>query len=195
MLNLSNEDKKYLLRAARQAIELALNHGDYHPFIDSAPAHLATPGASFVTLTKSGNLRGCIGTLKAYQPLVQDVCEHAIAAALEDYRFSPVTRPELDELEIEISYLTEASRVSYNQHGELLQKIRRGEDGVILKDGHRQATFLPQVWEQLPTHEEFLSHLCMKMGARKDAWKTHKLEVEVYQVYHFSENEFPRYTP
>lgn len=190
MLTLSNEDKRFLLSLARQAIMAALSGQSVESLAVDAPKSIMVSGASFVTLTKHGALRGCIGALKAYQPLMQDVCEHAVAAALEDYRFRPVKKAEMDQIEIEISCLTEAQPLAYTDSDDLIIKLRPGIDGVILKDGLRQATFLPQVWEQLPDPKEFLSHLCSKMGARVDAWKTQHLTVDVYQVFHFSESEY-----
>ncbi len=144
-------------------------------------------GASFVTLTRFGLLRGCIGALEAYQPLVQDVCEPAVAAALEDYRFTPVRRDELKQLEIEISVLTTATPLEYKAPDDLQFLLRSGVDGVILRDGDRRATFLPQVWEQLPNLEDFLNHLCLKMGRPENYWHTNKLQVETYQVEEFHE--------
>ncbi len=185
---LSADERAVLLRLARQSIELAvqkrplpaLNLADY-------PAALRENGASFVTLTEYGELRGCIGALEAYQPLVQDVCEHAVAAALEDYRFSPVAPRELAHLKIEISRLTAPQLFAYSDPTELLTGLRPNVDGVILRDGLRRATFLPQVWEKLPEPREFLAHLCQKMGAPSNAWQHKVLQVYTYQVEEFHE--------
>lgn len=190
--SLSVDQKKKLLTAARLSIKEALG-GEVgsNSFRDSTDIELLRPGASFVTLTRHGALRGCIGTLKPYQPLLQDVCEHAVAAALEDYRFSPVKLSELGTIEIEVSILTEPKPLTYTDSHDLLTKLRPLVDGVTLKDGYHQATFLPQVWEELPNAEEFLTHLCMKMGLHGNTWRLKKLGVEVYQVVHFSEQDFP----
>ncbi len=128
-----------------------------------------------------------IKALEPYQPLAEDVREHAAAAALEDYRFPPVQPDEIDKLKIEISRLTVPSPLPYETPDDLLDKIRPGVDGVVIRDGFNRATFLPQVWEQLPTKEAFLSHLCRKMGAPDDLWKTKKLNVLTYQVEEFHE--------
>ncbi len=185
---LTLEEQRILLVLARQSIELAvnrkalpgLNPGDY-------ALQLREKGASFVTLTEDGDLRGCIGALEAYQPLVLDVREHAIAAALEDYRFPPVKPREVANLHIEISRLTNPQPFSYEKPDELLTGLKPGVDGVILRDGMRRATFLPQVWEQLPDATEFLSHLCQKMGAAPFTWRNKHLEVLIYQVQEFHE--------
>jgi AmmeMemoRadiSam system protein A len=186
---LTQEERVFLLRLARSAIEAA-THGLPLPELDLgllSPA-LQAPGASFVTLTEAGGeLRGCIGTLEAYQPLAVDVREHAAAAALEDYRFSPVQPAEVARLHIEISRLTEPQPLAYDGPEELLQKLRPGVDGVILRDGMRRATFLPQVWDKLNDKAAFLGHLCQKMGAPGDLWRRKALAVEVYQVEEFQE--------
>ncbi len=186
--SLTPEEKQILLKLARQAIEAAVN-GEAPP--PPAPASL-TPslladGASFVTLTKRGALRGCIGALEPYQPLAADVCEHAAAAAREDYRFPPVEADELSEIEIEVSRLTLPAPLEYRDADDLLAKLRPGVDGVILRDGWRRATFLPQVWEKIPDKAEFLANLCYKMGAAPDAWRKKHLEVLTYQVEEFRE--------
>jgi AmmeMemoRadiSam system protein A len=148
-------------------------------------ANLQQHGASFVTLTIQGALRGCIGTLEAYQPLVLDVVDHAAAAAIEDYRFSPVSPAEIQMIAIEISILTPPTRLEYSSPSDLMKKLNPGEDGVIIRDGRQRATFLPQVWEQLPDPGEFLTHLCQKMGAAGELWKNKNMEVLTYQVEEF----------
>jgi AmmeMemoRadiSam system protein A len=189
---LSPEEKATLLKVARRSIDLKLR-GEKLPPLNEP--HQQTPllradGASFVTLTLGGRLRGCIGTLQAYQPLVEDVREHAVAAALHDYRFPPVSRSELAQIEIEVSRLTAPVPLVYADAEDLLAKLRPQVDGVVLKYGGRQATFLPQVWEELPAAPEFLSHLCRKMGASADLWRQAKPEVLIYRVEEFSEKEY-----
>jgi uncharacterized protein len=192
--NLTPEEKQILLRLARQTIELAANHRPPLTLrLEDYPPALRTDGAAFVTLTTfGGELRGCIGALAPYQPLVQDVCEHAAAAALEDPRFPPVRPAEVPRLQIEISRLTTPEPFTYNTPQELLERLQPGVDGVVLRDGFRRATFLPQVWEHLPDKADFLSHLCSKMGAPANLWQRKVLQVELYQVEEFSElNEEP----
>ena len=186
---LTQDEKQTLLKLARESLECAVT-GKKPPDLNAArltPA-LQAEGASFVTLTVHGGLRGCIGALEPYQPLADDVREHAAAAALNDYRFPPVTAGELGEIEIEISRLTIPVPLEYVDSGDLVAKLRPGVDGVILKDGpYRRATFLPQVWEKIPETAEFLDNLCHKMGSPPDTWRRKKLEVLVYQVEEFHE--------
>lgn len=185
---LSTEEKQTLLRLARQSIQLAVAKRPLqHLRLEDYPPALRADGASFVTLTIHGDLRGCIGALEAYQPLVQDVCEHAVAAALEDYRFLPVSRGEVDLLSIEISRLTPPQPLEYQQPAELVVRLRPNIDGVILRDGARRSTFLPQVWEKIPDTQEFLANLCLKMGASPNLWRMRPLQVFTYQVEEFHE--------
>jgi uncharacterized protein len=185
---LTPDERTALLRFARQALEEGVNENLLQPLdLSTLPAALQAVGASFVTLTQKGDLRGCIGALEASQPLVEDVREHAVAAALQDYRFPPVTPDELSEIEIEISRLTPTRPLEYNTPQELLERLRPFIDGVVLKYGSRRATFLPQVWEKIPDPAVFLSQLCQKMGAPADLWQRKKLEVFTYQVEEFSE--------
>ena len=185
---LTAEEKQTLLRLAREALECGVR-GEKLPPLDtqSLTQPLLEQGASFVTLTVRGQLRGCIGALEAYQPLADDVREHAIAAALEDPRFPPVREGELNGINIEVSRLTRPVPLEYKDANDLLSKLRPHVDGVILKDGFRRATFLPQVWEKLPDRAEFLDNLCYKMGARGDLWRVRHLEVLLYQVEEFHE--------
>jgi AmmeMemoRadiSam system protein A len=115
------------------------------------------------------------------------VRKHALAAALADYRFPPVSPAEVTELEIEISRLTQPEPLEYKNGEDLLKLLRPGVDGVILRDGPRRATFLPQVWEKLPDAAQFLDHLCAKMGAEPGAWRYRKMKVFTYQVEEFHE--------
>ena len=188
MATLTDSEKEILLNLARLTVERVVA-GQSKPHIELVmySPRLQQDGASFVTLTRHGMLRGCIGALEAYQPLVQDVSEHAEAAALDDYRFPPVQSDEVEHLEIEISVLTPSMPFHYETAEELLKNLRPGIDGVVLHDGSRRATFLPQVWEQVPEPVEFLSHLCKKMGSPGDLWRKKKLQVETYQVEEFHE--------
>jgi AmmeMemoRadiSam system protein A len=185
---LSTEERQILLKLARQAIETAVNGQNLPPLdLQSQPAALREQGATFVTLTRDGELRGCVGALEPYQPLAEDVREHAIAAALQDYRFYPLQPDELPGIAIEISRLTLPEDFPYDTPQDLLKRLRPGVDGVTLFDGWRKATFLPQVWEKLPQPERFLDHLCDKMGAPPDLWRHKKLRVQTYQVEEFHE--------
>lgn len=185
---LNQTEQELLLTIARQALESAVQ-GEPLPIIDleDLPEPLRAPGASFVTLTIQGRLRGCIGTLDPYQPLAKDVQEHAVAAALQDFRFPKVQPAELPHIQIEVSALTPRKPLHYDGSQDLVAKLRPNIDGVILQDGLKKATFLPQVWEKLPDPEEFLSHLCQKMGASGDLWRNKPLNVYIYQVQEFHE--------
>ncbi len=187
---LTTEEKRTLLGLARQAMSLAVNDQPVPPVdISCLSPLLKQNGASFVTLTEQGDLRGCVGALEPSMPLAEDVCYHAVAAALQDYRFPPVRPSEIPDILIEISRLTLPQPFLYKDPQDLAARLRPGVDGVILMDGYRRATFLPQVWEKLPTSEEFLSHLCLKMGAPPTQWQRRALQVLTYQVEEFQENQ------
>jgi len=140
-----------------------------------------------VTLTIGDNLRGCIGHITPQETLFEGIKINAINAAFRDPRFSPLSKKEWERVKIEISVLTDPEELPYEDAPDLLNKLRAGVDGVILKKGYYQATFLPQVWEQLPKKEDFLGHLCVKAGLDRDDWKKEKLEVSTYQVQAFME--------
>jgi AmmeMemoRadiSam system protein A len=142
---------------------------------------------TFVTLKIHGRLRGCIGNLSSTETVWSGIKRNAINAAFHDPRFAPLTAPELDQASIEVSILTEPRPLEYRSREDLTQNLRVNVDGVIIRQGHASATFLPQVWEQLHRPEEFLSHLCMKAGLPSDAWKDPELEVLTYQVQYFDE--------
>ncbi len=185
---LTSEERTILLKLARQAMESAVRGKRREPLeLDNFPDNLRSNGATFVTLTREGELRGCIGTLEAQTSLAEDVREHAIAAALQDFRFPPVQATELPDINIEISRLTKPQDLDYETPGDLLAHIRPQIDGVIISDGWHRATFLPQVWDKIPEPETFLSHLCLKMGVSPDLWRSKKLRVQVYQVEEFHE--------
>jgi uncharacterized protein len=187
---LTDGEKQILLRLAREAMEYAVQGKTLRvPPLDknSLTTILLAPGTSFVTLTIDDNLRGCIGALEARLPLVEDVREHAVAAALEDPRFQPVHESELNRIKLEVSRLTAPVALEYSASEELLTMLRPHVDGVILKDDHRRATFLPQVWEKIPDAGAFLGQLCEKMGAKRNLWQTKKIQVFVYQVEEFHE--------
>jgi hypothetical protein len=185
---LNQAEQDILLKIAREALEESVR-AEPLPLIDlpALPPTLRQDGASFVTLTIKGALRGCIGALEAHQPLALDVQDHAVAAALQDYRFPNVRPAELASIDIEVSVLTPRSPLTYNGPQDLIHKLRPGVDGVVLQNGFHKATFLPQVWDQLPNPEQFLSQLSLKMGASADIWRKKPLEVYTYQVQEFHE--------
>ncbi len=181
-----------LLKIARSSIRFYLeNHRE--PFIsrkEYPDEFLWKKRGTFVTLTEDGNLRGCIGSILPVNPLILDVSQNAINAAFRDPRFYPITREELPGINIEVSVLTVPQKLEYKNPDDLLSKIRPFKDGIIIKQGPFQATFLPQVWEELPDKEEFLSHLCLKAGLPGNCYLNGKIEVYRYEVEAFSEEEF-----
>ena len=186
--DLTQEEKQFLLHLARQVLERAVRREKLPPLeLESLSPCLQAEGASFVTLTKGGELRGCVGALEPYQPLAEDVREHTVAAALEDFRFPPVQPDELPQIEVEVSRLTRPVPLTYDGPEDLLAKLQPGLDGVVIRDGFRRATFLPQVWDKIPDKVDFLDQLCWKMGAEPDLWRRKKLEVLIYRVEEFHE--------
>jgi AmmeMemoRadiSam system protein A len=187
-LPLTDSEKQILLQHAREAMEYGVT-GRTLPILDqnSLPPHLLEHGSSFVTLTIHTELRGCIGSLEAHQSLVDDVREHAIAAALQDPRFPPVQPVELENIHLEISCLTTPQPLEYSSADDLIKKLKPHVDGVILQNGRRRTTFLPQVWAKIPDPEQFLERLCQKMGMDASAWRHIPMQVFVYQAEDFGE--------
>jgi len=187
---LSRDEQNLLLTTARNAIKGELNQEKRAALaLDDYPAILQKKGACFITIKKKGVLRGCVGTIKAIQPLIEDVRSRAVAAAFKDPRFPPLEIPELKEITIEISRLTPPGKLIYKTPEDLIDQLRPGIDGVILGYLSHRATFLPQVWEQLPDPEIFLNRLCLKMGLDNSIWRTTSLKVETYQVEKFQEKD------
>lgn len=187
-MHLSEAEGHYLVALARFTIEDALDQPTSAPQLQPSAVHLSEDGAAFVTLnTRKGALRGCIGSLIAHRPLVEDVRANALAAAFEDPRFPPLDAVELPDLIVEVSVLTQPEPMPYSGAEQLVKLLRPNVDGVIIEHGRHRATFLPQVWEQLPLPEEFLGHLCYKAGLPANAWRQGDLRVSIYQVQKFEE--------
>lgn len=178
-------NKQALLQLARESIKAKLENKQLK-INESIKKQFSKKQACFVTLIISGELRGCIGSLVPRQPLYQDIIENAINAAFNDPRFPALTKQELNQVKIEISILTIPKKLDYKDEKDLLKKIKN--KGVIIKQGWNQATYLPQVWEQLPTPEQFISSLCMKAGLSPNIWKTGKLQVQIYSVEKIEED-------
>jgi hypothetical protein len=174
-----------LLAVARAAIAEAL--GATAPEY-AEPGWLTEPGATFITLTHKGELRGCMGSLVAERPLRTDVQANARAAAFEDPRFAPLSASEYGEIRVEVSLLAPLERVRVASEAHALGVLRPGIDGVLLEYGWRRATFLPQVWEQLPRPETFLAHLKRKAGLPVDFWAD-EIRISRYRVDKWSEPE------
>jgi len=173
---ISREHRRALLRLARQSIQHGLERGGPLPVNPNEfPSELTVVRATFVTLEKQGGLRGCIGSLTAVRPLVEDIAHNAYSAAFKDPRFPPVDQSEAEALEIHLSILSPPEPMQVASEEDLIAQLRPGIDGLIIKDGGRRATFLPSVWDSLPQPELFLRHLKQKAGMRPDHWsKTFK---------------------
>ena len=134
------------------------------------PPELAAPGAAFVTLMRDGRLRGCIGSQRAWRPLVTDVIENAAAAAFSEPRFPRMTADELTGLSLSVSLLTPATPIRAPSEDELLRALRPGRDGIIIAEGSYRGLFLPQMWEQLADPAEFMAWLKRKAGLPESYW-------------------------
>jgi hypothetical protein len=156
-----------LLELARSEIASKLWEGAAKSF---KAAWLQQPGASFVTLTRQGELRGCIGSLEAHRPLEMDVRENAVGAAFHDPRFMPLSRREFDAMRVEVSLLSPSEPLEVEDEAAALAALRPHVDGVVFEYGHLRSTFLPQVWEQLPDPDQFLAYLKRKAGLPMDFW-------------------------
>ncbi len=185
---LTEEEGRYLLSVARKTIEQKISNLEDQVEFDSFDSNkFSEKRGTFVTLTIDDGLRGCIGNIIPQESLLDGVKANAINAAFRDPRFRPLSGKEWEKVKIEISILTDPKPLDYSNRKDLLDKMRQGTDGVILKKGYNQSTFLPQVWEQLPDKKEFLTHLCLKAGLDGNEWEKEKLEVLTYQVQAFEE--------
>lgn len=179
---LSTEDRSALLAIARASIEHGFDHDrpPRTPAADAAQA-LREERASFVTLKRHGQLRGCIGSLQAHRPLCEDVAHNAWAAAFRDHRFKPLSRDEWPGVAVELSLLTPPRPLTVASEADLLETITPGKDGLILQEGGRRATFLPAVWESLPEPRNFVRQLKRKAGMPADHWSD-QMQVQVYSA-------------
>jgi len=182
---LTTENQLLLRDLAYKSIRHGLEAGKALE-INSAqyPAELRPKKATFVTLHRNKELRGCIGILKPVRPLAEDVAYNAWAAAFTDSRFMPLNEAELDDLDIHISILGTAEEMDFTSEDDLLQQIRPGTDGLILEEGFNKGTFLPSVWESLPDSREFLNHLKLKAGLPAGYWSDN-IKVRCYTVEEF----------
>lgn len=176
-------NKKFLLEIARRAIQYKLENKELK--LNNLPKELLEKRSCFVTLEINNKLRGCIGTLYPTRELYKEIIHNAISAAFNDPRFPPLTKEELNNIKIEISILTTPKKLEYKDKQDLLNKLNKNQ-GIIIKKNNKQATFLPQVWEQVNNKEEFLSHLCMKAGLNLNEWENNT-EVYIYEVEYFKE--------
>jgi len=186
---LSRHEQMQLLSLARQSIQHGLDHGKaLTADIPTFKPSLTAPGAAFVTLEKRGSLRGCIGSVEAYRPLVEDVAENAWNAAFRDPRFNPLNSAEFPQLDIEISVLTKPEDMSFDSEADLKQQLVPGRDGLIIRDGYHRGLFLPAVWEKLPDVDTFLSHLKQKAGLPQQYWSD-SISCQRFYCFEFGEQD------
>ncbi|HEX4961726.1 MAG TPA: AmmeMemoRadiSam system protein A [Thermoanaerobaculia bacterium] len=177
---------RVLLRIARESLAEALGVGQA---ADYREPWLQEPGACFVTLTLWENLRGCVGSVRAYRALFDDVWLNARAAAFHDNRFPPVERDEFSALSVEVSLLSAPEPLPpFARERDALAALRPGIDGIVLDAGAYRSTFLPQVWEQLPDPAEFLEHLKRKAGLPPGYWSP-EVQLQRYTVRKWVEGE------
>ncbi|WP_051347211.1 AmmeMemoRadiSam system protein A [Thiomicrorhabdus chilensis] len=193
-MTLSVSEQNYLLGVAKQSIEHGLEHGVQKPpgsyNLPLSFQHFENEQACFVTLNKEAQLRGCIGTLEATRALIEDVSHNAFHAAFSDPRFSPLDIQELERLNIGISLLSPPQEMEYCQTMEdLLEQLKPEEDGLIISDGARRATFLPSVWEQLPDKRQFVHYLMRKAGIsvwsegiRCERYRSHSFDLGWHRI-------------
>lgn len=176
---------KTLLHLARAAIARELGFISHDlPRTD----WLEQPGATFVTLTLHDQLRGCIGSLEARRSLLEDVRANAVASAFRDPRFAPLGKEEFAEVVIDVSVLSKPEPISFSSEQDARAQLRRGLDGVILEHGVHRATYLPQVWAQLPDPQSFIDNLKEKAGLPDDFW-SEDIKLWRYTVQKFKEGE------
>ena len=187
MANLTPQDRQALVNLARSAITAELDKKAAVQRPQLLSESLKEKRGCFVTLHKKDQLRGCIGTIEPVRSLVDNVEENARNAAFRDPRFPALTADELPEIDLEVSVLTVPEILAYKDPADLKQKLVPGSHGVIISKGWHSATFLPQVWDQLPDPESFLSHLCRKAGMDGDCWQAADVVVKVYRAEYFSE--------
>jgi AmmeMemoRadiSam system protein A len=179
--SLNKDQQQLLLALAKNSIQHGLTTGKpLKVNLADFPAELTEHRATFVTLQKHGQLRGCIGMLTAVRPLVEDIAENAFLAAFQDPRFPALAASELNELDIHLSLLTPAEPVTFNSEADLISQMQPFIDGLILQEGGRRGTFLPSVWQQLPEPQQFLRHLKQKAGLPPDYWSD---TVQVFRYY------------
>jgi hypothetical protein len=187
---MSEADRKFLLDVAHQSLFRAASNGP-PPEVNLAqlPPSLSSNRGCFVTLTLNGQLRGCIGNLLPQEALYTAVKDNTRNAALHDPRFPPVRPDEVERIHIEISVLTVPQPMSFTNAEDLASRLRPYEDGVVLRIGSRSATFLPQVWAEIPDTVTFLNQLSLKAGFPPDAWRNGETSVSTYHVESFEDSE------
>lgn len=187
-----NEQGKILLQIARAAISHALHvSGVSAAEVDENMPWLSKPGATFVTLMQWGELRGCIGSLQACDPLIEDVSNNAVSAALYDPRFSPLAADELETVSVEVSLLSELQSLDFSSEADALAQLRPDIDGVVFEYGSYRSTFLPQVWESLPQPQQFLAKLKSKARLSENFW-AEDIKLSRYTVSKWRETDYSK---
>ncbi len=187
-MKLTDKEKKQLLKLSREALEYIFKTGEEIDLSElKMPDKLKEEKATFVTLTKNGQLRGCIGKLLPKKELYKDIIENTYSAAFADYRFQQLRKEELDQIKIEISILTKPELLKYKDHEDLIKKLNETKPGVILEHELSSATYLPQVWDEIKDIKSFLSSLCAKAGLPDDMWKYPNIKIYTYYVIKFRE--------
>lgn len=182
---LNKQQQQQLHSIAYDSIRHGLAHGTAMAVdISALDAELQTRRATFVTLNKHGQLRGCIGMLEPVRPLAEDVAHNAFAAAFSDSRFPSLQQDELNQLQIHISILGTFEEMTFASEEDLITQLRTGVDGLIMEEGTRRGTFLPSVWESLQDRREFLNHLKLKSGLPADYWSD-SIRIKRYRVEEF----------
>ncbi|KJV05110.1 AmmeMemoRadiSam system protein A [Methylocucumis oryzae] len=170
-MSLTSEQQQILLTLAKASIVHGLTYGKaLTPSLEDYPDSLLKPAATFVTLNKQQQLRGCIGMLEPVRLLPIDIAENAYAAAFKDPRFPPLQSSELALIDIHIAILTAPEPMTFSSESDLLAQLQPGIDGLILSEGFRRSTFLPAVWQSLPKPQQFLNHLKQKAGLPASYW-------------------------
>jgi AmmeMemoRadiSam system protein A len=186
-----NEQGKLLLRIARTAICRVLHVPCTSVSINANMSWLSARGATFVTLTQQNKLRGCMGSLQACDPLIEDVSNNAVSAALYDPRFPPLAADEFDTINIEVSLLSELQLLNFNNEMDALRQLRQGIDGIVLEYGPYRSTFLPQVWESFPQPQQFLAQLKSKAQLAGDFW-AEDIKLSRYTVNKWCEADYSK---
>lgn len=186
-IDLGEPEQVQLLDIARRSIESGLAGGNALQLGNESPSgSLSIPLSSFVTLTRSGALRGCVGSLESSGPLAQSVADSAFKAAFRDSRFTPLEAAEIEDIRIEISVLSQLEPLAVANRADLLNRLRPGEDGLLLQDGNYRATFLPKMWEMFSEPEKFLDQLLVKAGLSDDYW-SETISFQRYRAFSFGE--------
>ncbi|MCK5003223.1 MAG: AmmeMemoRadiSam system protein A [Gammaproteobacteria bacterium] len=181
----NEKQRQQLHDIAYDSIKSGLSNGKAMA-VDSSKLDTAlqTNRATFVTLNKHGQLRGCIGMLEPIRPLAEDVAHNAFAAAFSDPRFPPLKENELEQLDIHISILGTPEKMSFDSEEDLIRQLKPGIDGLIMEEGRRRGTFLPSVWESLAESRDFLHHLKLKSGLPENYWSD-DIKIQRYSVEEF----------